>query len=199
MQAFQTCQGVVAPLDRLNVDTDAIIPKDFLKIIDKKGLGQHVFDNWRQQPDFVLHNPHYQSAKILLTRANFGCGSSREHAVWALMDYGFCVVIGESFADIFANNCVKNGLLTIALSKEIIEKCFQQVHAQPGCAWAVDLNAQTITTQQGEKISFQCPASIKQKLLLGLDEIAETLQHKEQILAFEKSRAQQQPWLFEQH
>ena len=211
MRAFTLLDGLVAPLDRANVDTDAIIPKQFLKSIKRSGFGVNCFDEWRyldhgepgmdnsKRPlnsEFSLNQPQYQGAQILLTRKNFGCGSSREHAPWALDDYGFRAVIAPSFADIFFNNCYKNGLLPIILSEEIIEKLFQQVYATEGYRLSIDLNAQTVTTPNGEQYSFDITEHRKHCLLNGLDEIGLTLAHKADIETYENQHRQQQPWLY---
>ena len=211
MRAFTLLDGLVAPLDRANVDTDAIIPKQFLKSIKRSGFGVNCFDEWRyldhgepgmdnsKRPlnsEFSLNQPQYQGAQILLTRKNFGCGSSREHAPWALDDYGFRAVIAPSFADIFFNNCYKNGLLPIILSEEIIEKLFQQVYATEGYHLSIDLNAQTVTTPNGEQYTFEITEHRKHCLLNGLDEIGLTLAHKADIETYENQHRQQQPWLY---
>jgi len=211
MQAFTQLNGLVAPLDRANVDTDAIIPKQFLKSIKRSGFGPNAFDEWRyldrgepgmdnsQRPlnkDFVLNQPRYQGASILLTRENFGCGSSREHAPWALEDYGFKVIIASSFADIFFNNCFKNGMLPIVLSADIVDKLFKEVAAKEGYALNVDLAAQTVTTPGGEVYPFEVDAFRKHCLLNGLDDIGLTMQQQDKIKAFEEKHRQAQPWLF---
>ncbi len=211
MQAFQQLKGIVAPLDRANVDTDAIIPKQFLKSIKRSGFGPNAFDEWRYldqgepgmdnskrplNPDFVLNQPRYQGASILLTRENFGCGSSREHAPWALEDSGFKVIIASSFADIFFNNCFKNGMLPIVLSADIVESLFQEVFAQAGYQLDVDLKAQTITTPSGASYTFEVDAVRKHNLLHGLDDIGLTMQHQDAIKAFEATHKLKQPWLF---
>lgn len=211
MQAFMQLKGLVAPLDRANVDTDAIIPKQFLKSIKRSGFGPNAFDEWRyldrgepgmdnsKRPlnkDFVLNQPRYQGASILLTRENFGCGSSREHAPWALEDYGFKVIIAPSFADIFFNNCFKNGMLPIVLSAEIVDVLFNQVAANEGYKLDVDLSAQTVTTPGGEVYPFEVDAFRKHCLLNGLDDIGLTMQQQDKIKAFEEKHRQSQPWLF---
>ncbi len=211
MNPFTQHQGVVAPLDRANVDTDAIIPKQFLKSVQRTGFGPNLFDEWRYldhgepgqdcsnrplNPDFLLNQPRYQGASVLLARRNFGCGSSREHAVWALENDGFRCVIAPSFAEIFFNNCSKNGVLPIVLDEEAIEKLFQETEATPGYRLAIDLAAQTVTTPSGETMSFQVDAFRKHCLLNGLDDIGLTLQHAEEIRVFEAQRRQQAPWLF---
>ncbi len=211
MQAFTQLNGLVAPLDRANVDTDAIIPKQFLKSIKRSGFGPNAFDEWRyldrgepgadnsKRPlnkDFVLNQSRYQGASILLTRENFGCGSSREHAPWALADYGFRAVIAPSFADIFFNNCFKNGMLPIVLSAEIVDSLFREVFASEGYALNVDLAAQTITTPRGVVYVFEVDAFRKHCLLNGLDDIGLTMQKQDEIKAFEARHRQAQPWLF---
>ena len=211
MDKFETLAGVVAPLDRANVDTDAIIPKQFLKSIKRTGFGVNLFDEWRYtdvgepgqdcshrplNTDFVLNQPRYAGATVLLTRKNFGCGSSREHAPWALLDYGFRVVIAPSFADIFFNNCFKNGILPITLSEEQVESLFQQTTAAEGYTLKIDLSAQTISTPSGECIEFDVDPARKQSLLLGLDEIGETLTHADAIKQYEAQRKVQEPWMF---
>jgi len=211
MQAFTQLNGLVAPLDRANVDTDAIIPKQFLKSIKRSGFGPNAFDEWRYldqgepgmdnskrplNPDFVLNQSRYQGASVLLTRENFGCGSSREHAPWALEDYGFKVILASSFADIFFNNCFKNGMLPIVLSADIIDVLFNQVAANPGYKLDVNLEAQTITTPTGESYAFEVDAFRKHCLLNGLDDIGLTMQHQDKIKAFELKHQQSQPWFF---
>lgn len=211
MQAFTQLNGLVAPLDRANVDTDAIIPKQFLKSIKRSGFGPNAFDEWRyldqgepgmdnsKRPlnqDFVLNLPRYQGVSILLTRENFGCGSSREHAPWALEDYGFKVVIAPSFADIFFNNCFKNGMLPIVLSADIVDTLFNQVFANEGYQLDVNLNTQTVTTPSGEVYTFEIDAFRKHCLLNGLDDIGLTMQQQDKIKAFELKHQAAQPWLF---
>ncbi len=209
MKPFRRIESRVVPLDRANVDTDAIIPKQFLKSIRRSGFGPYLFDEWRYldrgepdmdcsgrplNPDFVLNQPCYVGAKILLTRENFGCGSSREHAPWALEDYGFRAIIAPSFADIFYNNCFKNGVLPIVLPAPTVDHLFAE--ASPSFMLTIDLAAQTITTRYGEVIHFDVDASRKHRLLNGLDDIGLTLQHADDIRAYEARRAQQAPWLF---
>lgn len=211
MEKFHTFTGVVVPLDRANVDTDAIIPKQFLKSIKRSGFGQNLFDEWRYldhgepgmdpvkrqpNPEFVLNQPRYQGAQILLARANFGCGSSREHAPWALQDYGFRVIIAPSFADIFFNNCFKIGLLPIILDAAILDRLFEEVKSTAGYRLTVDLQKQTVATPQNEEFSFAVDTFRKHCLLNGLDEIGLTLQHAEIIKQFEQKRRNEQPWLF---
>lgn len=211
MEKFVTHKGLVAPLDRPNVDTDQIIPKQFLKSIKRTGFGPNLFDEWRYldegQPgqdnskrplnqDFVLNQPRYQGASILLTRRNFGCGSSREHAPWALMDFGFRAVLAPSFADIFYNNCFKNGLLPIVLSEEQIETLFQAVEKQPGYQLTVDLANQKVVTEDGTEMPFEIDEFRKHCLLNGLDEIGLTLKQAAEIEAYEKARREREPWVF---
>ena len=211
MKAFIKITAIVAPLDRSNVDTDAIIPKQFLKSIKRSGFGPNAFDEWRYldhgepgmdnskrplNPDFSLNQPRYQGAQILLTRKNFGCGSSREHAPWALDDYGFRAVIAPSFADIFFNNCYKNGLLPIVLTEEQVDQLFKEVEANEGYQLSIDLAEQTLTTPSGETFTFDITEHRKHCLLNGLDEIGLTLQHADEIRDFEEKRRQSQPWLF---
>jgi len=211
MQAFKQLTGRVAPLNRANIDTDAIIPKQFLKSIQRSGFGPYLFDEWRYldrgepgqdcrhrplNPEFILNQPRYQGAQILLTRHNFGCGSSREHAPWALIDYGFRALIAPSYADIFYNNCFKNGILPIILPEETVEALFQAVEATEGYQLTVDLTTQTVTTPTGETLSFTVDSFRRTCLLDGLDDIGLTLQHADAIVAFEQQRRQQAPWLF---
>ena len=211
MHPFTQLNGLVAPLDRANVDTDAIIPKQFLKSIKRSGFGPNAFDEWRYldhgepgmdnskrplNPDFVLNKARYQGASVLLTRENFGCGSSREHAPWALEDYGFKVVIASSFADIFFNNCFKNGMLPIVLSAEIVESLFNEVTATEGYQLNVDLAAQTVTTPSGKSYQFDVDNVRKHNLLNGLDDIGLTMQLQDKIKTFEAKHKQVQPWLF---
>jgi 3-isopropylmalate/(R)-2-methylmalate dehydratase small subunit len=211
MQAFTQLNGLVAPLDRANVDTDAIIPKQFLKSIKRSGFGPNAFDEWRYldhgepgmdnskrplNPDFVLNQSRYQGASVLLTRENFGCGSSREHAPWALEDFGFKVVIASSFADIFFNNCFKNGMLPIVLSAQDVDSLFNEVEANEGYKLNVDLAAQTVTTPSGKAYSFEVDEVRKHNLLNGLDDIGLTMQQQDKIKAFEAKHKQVQPWLF---
>ncbi len=210
MQKFTVHQGLVAPLDRENVDTDAIIPKQFLKSIKKTGFGPNLFDEWRYldhgepgmdpasrkpNPDFVLNQPRYQGASILLARKNFGCGSSREHAPWALEQYGFRALIAPSFADIFFNNCFKNGLLPIALPEGIVDRLFAEVAAFPGYELTIDLPRQVVVCPQGEEIPFEVNAFRKYCLLNGLDDIGLTLRHADKIRAYEARRLATKPWL----
>jgi 3-isopropylmalate/(R)-2-methylmalate dehydratase small subunit len=212
MRAFTTLNGLVAPLDRSNVDTDAIIPKQFLKSIRRSGFGPNLFDEWRYldhgepgmdcstrplNPDFVLNRPRYRGAQILLARENFGCGSSREHAPWALEDYGFRAVIASGFADIFYNNCFKNGLLPIVLEPEAVDRLFREAEAQEGYRLNIDLDAQTVTTPSGSSLGFAVDAFRKYRLLNGLDDIGLTLEHVDEIKAYEARRRQEAPWLFQ--
>ncbi len=213
MQKFATLEAIVAPLDRANVDTDAIIPKQFLKSIQRTGFGPYLFDEWRYQdhgepgmdcsgrplkPDFVLNQERYRGAGILLARDNFGCGSSREHAPWALLDYGFRAIIAPSFADIFYNNCFKNGILPVVLASGAVDRLFAEVEANPGYRLRVDLIAQSVTTPGGEHHEFEVDAFRKHCLLEGLDDIALTLQHAPEIAAYEERRRAEAPWLFAQ-
>ena len=211
MKAFTQINAIVAPLDRSNVDTDAIIPKQFLKSIKRSGFGVNCFDEWRYldhgepgmdnskrplNPEFSLNQARYQGARILLTRKNFGCGSSREHAPWALDDYGFRAIIAPSFADIFFNNCYKNGLLPIVLSEEQVEKLFQETAANEGYRLQIDLAKQEVCTPNGEVFHFDITEHRKHCLLNGLDEIGLTLQHADEIKSFEEKRKLAQPWLY---
>lgn len=208
---FTNLTARVAPLDRSNVDTDAIIPKQFLKSIKRSGFGPNLFDEWRYldvgepeqncslrplNPEFVLNKPRYQGAKILLTRENFGCGSSREHAPWALKDYGFDVIIAPSFADIFFNNSFKNGILPIVLDEHWVDQLFREVEATEGYQLNVELSHQQITTPSGEVIGFEVDSFRKHCLLNGLDDIGLTLVHAQVITDYEVKRKQQAPWLF---
>ncbi len=211
MKQFTPLNGLVVPIDRSNVDTDAIIPKQFLKSIRRTGFGPNLFDAWRyldegqpgqdntkrpRNPDFVLNQDRYQGAQVLLARENFGCGSSREHAPWALDDYGIRAVIAPSFADIFYNNCFKNGLLPIVLPAAVVDELFLAVAAQPGYRLAIDLAAQTVTTPEGVAHGFTVDEFRKYCLLNGLDEIGLTLRHADDIRAYEARRAQREPWIF---
>ena len=210
MQKFTLLKGLVAPMDRANVDTDAIIPKQFLKSIRKTGFGPNLFDAWRYldagepgqdptsrkpNPDFVLNQPRYQGASVLLARKNFGCGSSREHAPWAIDQYGFRCVIAPSFADIFFNNCFKNGLLPIVLPEAAVDLLFNEVAAFPGYELTVDLERQVVVRPQGEEIPFEVQAFRKYCLLNGLDDIGLTLRHADKIKAYEAERLATKPWL----
>jgi 3-isopropylmalate/(R)-2-methylmalate dehydratase small subunit len=211
MKPFTQLQGLVVPLDRANVDTDAIIPKQFLKSIKRSGFGPNAFDEWRYldhgepgmdnskrplNPDFVLNQPRYQGASVLLARENFGCGSSREHAPWALEDYGFRAIIAPSFADIFYNNCFKNGILPIALPVASVDKLFRETSAGEGYQLTIDLAAQRVTTPSGEIFAFDVDAERKNRLLNGLDDIGITLNFADRIKAYEAQRKQVTPWLF---
>ncbi|HTN94112.1 MAG TPA: 3-isopropylmalate dehydratase small subunit [Gallionella sp.] len=211
MQKFTQLDGIVAPLDRANVDTDAIIPKQFLKSIKRSGFGPNLFDEWRYldhgepgmdnskrplNPDFVLNLPRYRGAQILLARENFGCGSSREHAPWALEDYGFRAIIAPSFADIFFNNCFKNGLLPIRLAEEQVDELFKAVVANAGYKLTIDLEQQTIGTPDGKVYKFEVEAFRKHCLINGLDDIGLTLQHIGEIKAYEVKHRAAQPWLY---
>ncbi|QYR23724.1 3-isopropylmalate dehydratase small subunit [Paenibacillus sp. sptzw28] len=194
MEAFKKLTGLVAPVDRVNVDTDAIIPKQFLKRIERSGFGQFLFFEWRWDekgeviPEFSLNQPRYKGASVLISRANFGCGSSREHAPWAILDYGFKVVIAPSFADIFYNNCFKNGILPIRLSEEQVEDLFQRTNKQEGYELTVDLENNKITDNAGLEIAFELDEHRRQFLLQGLDDIGLTLQHEDKISAYEAAR-----------
>ena len=211
MQKFTVLNGLVAPLDRANVDTDAIIPKQFLKSIKRSGFGINLFDEWRYldhgepgmdnskrkvNPDFVLNQPRYKGAQILLARENFGCGSSREHAPWALEDYGFRAIIAPSFADIFFNNCFKNGLLPIRLAAQQVDTLFKAAAAQVGYKLVIDLELQIISVPDGTVYKFEVEVFRKHCLLNGLDDIGLTLQHVGEIAAFETKHRAAQPWLF---
>ncbi|NYS61258.1 3-isopropylmalate dehydratase small subunit [Vreelandella salicampi] len=213
MKKFERFEGVVAPLDRANVDTDLIIPKQFLKSIKRTGFGVNLFDELRYldegqpdqdcsqrplNPDFVLNQPRYENAEVLLARRNFGCGSSREHAPWALEDFGFKAIIAPSFADIFYNNAFKNGLLLITLEEDEVERLFQEVEEREGYALDVDLENQRIVTPRGEILEFQVDDFRKQCLLEGLDDIGITLKDEDAIRAFEEKHRQRRPWLFRQ-
>jgi 3-isopropylmalate/(R)-2-methylmalate dehydratase small subunit len=210
MKAFTVMTGLVAPLDRANVDTDAIIPKQFLKSIKRTGFGPYLFDEWRYldhgepgmdcsvrpiNPDFVLNDPRYRGAEILLTHANFGCGSSREHAPWALLDYGFRALIAPSFAEIFYNNCFKNGILPVTLDAATVERLFREIEAQPGYRLTIDLPNQAVIMPSGERLGFEVDAFRKHCLVNGLDDIGLTLQHVDKIKAYEERRRQEAPWL----
>ena len=211
MDKFVRREGLVAPMDRANVDTDAVIPKQYLKSIKRTGYGPNLFDEWRYldhgepgmdhtkrplNPDFVLNQPRYRGATVLLARENFGCGSSREHAPWALLQYGFQTVIAPSFADIFYNNSLKNGLLLIKLDARIVDRLFKEAQGAEGYRLAVDLEAQTVATPGGESFKFDIDPFAKNCLLNGLDEIGLTLEHAGKIKAFEATHRKRQPWLF---
>lgn len=212
MQPLTILTGLVAPLDRANVDTDAIIPKQFLKSIHRTGFGPYLFDEWRyldhgelgkdctnrpRNVDFVLNQPRYQGAQILLARQNFGCGSSRESAPWALLDYGFRSIIAPSFAEIFYSNCFKNSILPIVLAESIVDQLFQAIYATPGYQLTIDLPAQKVVTSTGEGFAFEVDAFRKHCLLNGLDDISLTLQYADEIQAYENRRKQTAPWLFQ--
>lgn len=211
MEKFKTLKAIVAPMDRANVDTDAIIPKQFLKSIKRSGFGPNLFDEWRYldhgepgmdnskrplNPEFVLNQPRFQGARILIARENFGCGSSREHAPWALEDYGFRVIIAPSYADIFFNNCFKNGILPIVLPAETVDQLFKEVDAQQGYQLTVDLEKQIIVKPDNSEIAFEVDEFRKHCLLNGLDDIGLTLQHVDEIRDYEQKRKQITPWLF---
>lgn len=211
MQKFTVLEGLVAPMDRPNVDTDAIIPKQFLKSIKRSGFGVNLFDEWRyldvgqpgqdcstrpKNPEFALNQPRYQGASVLLARENFGCGSSREHAVWALEDFGIRTVIAPSFGDIFFNNSFKNGVLPIRLDAAVIDRLFNEVFATSGYRLTVNLPAQQVRTPSGEVFSFDMDEFRKHCLINGLDDIGLTLQHADDIRQFEEKRRAQAPWLF---
>ncbi len=210
MQAFTKLKGLVAPMDRANVDTDAIIPKQFLKSIKRSGYGPFLFDEWRYEDrgepgmdcalrpkrrDFVLNQPRYQDAQILLARENFGCGSSREHAPWAILDAGFSCVIAPSFADIFYNNCFKNGILPIVLDSAAVDQLFTECFSQPGYSLEIELESQTVRTPTGQTFTFEVDAFRKHCLLNGLDDIALTLAQADAIRDFERQRRNTAPWL----
>ena len=214
MEKFTNLKAIVAPMDRPNVDTDAIIPKQFLKSIKRSGFGPNLFDEWRYldhgepgidnskrelNKDFVLNQARYKEAKILIARENFGCGSSREHAPWALLDYGFKVVIAPSFADIFYSNSFKNGILLIKLDADVIDALFNDVFANEGYELSVDLEKQTITKTDGSVIEFEVDEFRKHRLLNGLDDIGLTLQHVDDIKAYEQRRSAEAPWLFQKN
>jgi 3-isopropylmalate/(R)-2-methylmalate dehydratase small subunit len=210
MEKFTVHKGLVAPMDRENVDTDAIIPKQFLKSIQKTGFGPNLFDEWRYldkgepgqdvsrrklNPDFVLNQPRFQGASVLLARRNFGCGSSREHAPWALMQYGFRAILAPSFADIFFNNCFKNGLLPIVLPEAQMDLLFNEVHAFPGYELTIDLDRQVVIRPQGEEMPFEVQPFRRYCLMNGFDDIGLTLRHADKIRAFEAERLARMPWL----
>jgi len=211
MEKFVRLEALVAPIDRANVDTDAIIPKQFLKSIKRTGFGVNLFDEWRYldhgepgmdnskrtpNPGFVLNQPRYKGAQVLLARDNFGCGSSREHAPWALMDFGFRALIAPSYADIFFNNCFKNGLLPIVLDAASVDQLFREVDATPGYRLVIDLERQAVTAPGGRSFAFSIDPARRHHLLEGLDEIGLTLKHADEIRAFEAKRKAEQPWLF---
>lgn len=211
MKPFKTFTGLVMPLDRSNVDTDAIIPKQYLKSIHRTGFGVNLFDDWRYldhgnpgddhskrriNPDFILNQPRYHGAEILLARENFGCGSSREHAVWALMDYGFRAVIAPSYADIFLSNSYKNGFLPVILPENTVDELFRNAFANEGYKLTIDLEKQLVITPGGKDIHFDIDTGLKNRLVQGLDEIGVTLSHAESIREYEKKRKSTAPWLF---
>ena len=213
MQAYNTQTGIVCPLDRSNVDTDQIIPKQFLKSIKRTGFGVNLFDDWRYldegfpgqdhtkrpiNPDFVLNKPRYQGATILLARSNFGCGSSREHAPWALSEYGFRTVIAPSFADIFYNNCFKNGMLPIVLPEEQVDELFEACFANEGYELTADLERQVVITPEGKEFAFEVDEFRKHCLLNGFDDIGLTLQQSDAIKAYEEKMQQKTPWIFQE-
>ncbi|VAX08983.1 3-isopropylmalate dehydratase small subunit [hydrothermal vent metagenome] len=202
MQPFTRHTGIAALMNRRNVDTDQIIPKQFLKKVERTGFGVHLFQDWRYHADgsensrFELNNPAFKGASILVAGDNFGCGSSREHAPWAIRDYGFTVVISTSFADIFFSNCFKNGILPIRVSETELHNLMEEIAANEGVEFSVDLESQTVTTPGGRSIRFEVDAFRKESLLQGLDDIAWTLKHQDEILAFERRQKQEQPWLW---
>jgi 3-isopropylmalate/(R)-2-methylmalate dehydratase small subunit len=211
MEAFTRLDGLVVPIDRPNVDTDAIIPKQFLKSIKRSGFGPNLFDEWRYldkgepdqdasrrplNPDFVLNQPRYQGASILLARANFGCGSSREHAPWALFDFGIRALVAPSFADIFFGNACKNGLLPLTLPEAVIDALFREVAATPGYRLVIDLAGQSVRTPAGTEHRFDFDPGLKERLLRGLDDIGVSLEHADAIRAYEQRRQAEAPWLF---
>ena len=206
MQPFQTLTALAAKLDQVNVDTDQIIPKQFLKKIERTGFGIHLFHDWRflddagqkLNPDFILNQSRYQRAQILVAGDNFGCGSSREHAPWALLDYGFRSIIAPSFADIFYNNCAKNGILLIALPEASVQQLFAEIEENVGCELTVDLHNQKVQSPKGLEFSFEIDPFVKHRLLNGLDDIGWTLQYQSEIESFESNYQKQAPWMFVQ-
>ncbi|MGB1834468.1 MAG: 3-isopropylmalate dehydratase small subunit [bacterium] len=204
MQPFQTLTATAAKLDQVNVDTDQIIPKQFLKKIERTGFGIHLFHDWRflddagqkTNPDFILNQSRYQGAKILVAGDNFGCGSSREHAPWALLDYGFRSIIAPSFADIFYNNCAKNGILLVALPEASVQQLFTEIEENVGCELTVDLPNQKVQSPKGLEFSFEIDPFVKNRLLNGLDDIGWTLQYQSEIESFESNYQKQAPWMF---
>jgi len=212
MKVFKSFTGIVAPLDRPNVDTDSIIPKQYLKSIKRTGFGPNLFDEWRyldvgepgddhakrkENPDFILNQSRYKEAQILLARENFGCGSSREHAVWAFLDYGFNVVIAPSFADIFHSNSFKNGLLSITLDAGVIDKLFESTLATDNYQLTIDLENLSISTPDGDNYHFELENGVQERLLQGMDDISMTLSLSDQIRDYETKRKQHVPWLFQ--
>ena len=204
MQPFQTLTATAAKLDQVNVDTDQIIPKQFLKKIERTGFGIHLFNDWRFlddagqkiNPDFILNQTRYQGAEILVAGDNFGCGSSREHAPWALLDYGFRSIIAPSFADIFYNNCAKNGILLVALPEASVQQLFTEIEENVGCELTVDLPNQKVQSPKGLRFSFEIDPFVKHRLLNGLDDIGWTLQYQSEIESFESNYQKQAPWMF---
>ena len=204
MQPFQTLTATAAKLDQVNVDTDQIIPKQFLKKIERTGFGIHLFHDWRfldaagqkTNPDFILNQSRYQGAQILVAGDNFGCGSSREHAPWALLDYGFRSIIAPSFADIFYNNCAKNGILLVALPEASVQQLFTEIEENVGCQLTVDLPNQKVQSPKGLEFSFAIDPFVKHRLLNGLDDIGWTLQYQSEIESFESNYQKQAPWMF---
>ncbi len=211
MEAFSSIEGIVVPIDRANVDTDQIIPKQYLKSINRTGFGPNLFDDWRYldpgepgddhgkrrlNPDFELNQDRYRGARILLARKNFGCGSSREHAPWALLDFGIRVILAPSYADIFHNNCLKNGILPVTLAEDEIDDLFRKVTATPGFTLGVDLVTQTVSASPDQIFNFELDAGLKRRLLDGLDDIGITLEHAAEIRAYEEQRRRDAPWLF---
>jgi len=211
VEAFSSIEGIVVPIDRANVDTDQIIPKQYLKSINRTGFGPNLFDDWRYldpgepgddhgkrrlNPDFELNQDRYRGARILLVRKNFGCGSSREHAPWALLDFGIRVILAPSYADIFHNNCLKNGILPVTLAEDEIEALFQKVTATPGFSLSVDLVTQTVSASPDQIFDFELDAGLKRRLLDGLDDIGITLEHAAEIRVYEEQRRREAPWLF---
>ena len=204
MQPFQTLTATAAKLDQVNVDTDQIIPKQFLKKIERTGFGIHLFHDWRFlddagqkiNPDFILNQSRYQGAQILVAGDNFGCGSSREHAPWALLDYGFRSIIAPSFADIFYNNCAKNGILLVALPEASVQQLFAEIEENVGCELTVDLPSQKVQSPKGLEFSFEIDPFVKNRLLNGLDDIGWTLQYQSEIESFESNYQKQAPWMF---
>jgi 3-isopropylmalate/(R)-2-methylmalate dehydratase small subunit len=203
MQPFTTHTGLVMPMKRVNVNTDEIIPAQFLKTVKRTGLGEALFFNWRYledgrtpNPDFILNQPRYQGASVLVADDNFGCGSSREHAPWALGEYGFRALIAPSFADIFYNNCFNNGILPITVADAVVQELFAEIEAQPGYQLSIDLESQTITRPNQQSIHFEIDSFRKDRLFKGLDIVGYTLQMSDDIVAYEQRRAQEAPWFF---
>lgn len=203
MEPFKQHTGIVAPIDRANIDTDAIIPKQFLRKIERTGFGKHLFHEWRytdyngtkENPQFILNQPTYRKATVLLARDNFGCGSSREHAPWALADFGFRVIIAPSFADIFYNNCIRNGILLVPLKAAEVDALFKQILAKPGATITADLPGQKITSPDGKSYSFDINPFFKYCLMNGLDQIGWTLQYADEIFRYEDALKQEHPWM----